>query len=440
MEAARPPRENPITLTRYLLLLCSCVILSGCIATDRAPGRAAPVTDGTFGRYHENLEPDLIVITVTPRQHALLTGRKPVPLGVPLPPRYAAFLERLDAEYGLMRVANWPLDTIQVFCIVFQVRDPGSRDAIIAALSQEPGVETAQAVQTFDSRAGDDRDDAYDDPYLSMQHGVHSIQAIDSHRWTRGAGVRVAVIDTGMDDTHPDLASSSEATRNFVDDDEPGFRADTHGTAVGGVIAAETGNAAGMVGIAPDAALLALKACWHLPGDPDRARCNSLTLAKALNHSIQERVDVINLSLTGPPDALLERLVLEALAQGIVVVGARPAHQRAAFPVSVPGTLAVAMPSPRSGSISGPGHRVLSTRPDDRYDFFTGSSFSTAHVTGVVALLRSASPALKPVDLIALIEQTSDPDTGAANACRAVRAAQAVRPLGDDRSPDREPC
>jgi len=410
-------------------VLWLCLALSGCALTERAPVPDPPVTDRTFGRYHENLEPELIVITVTPQQHARLTDLKPVPLGVAPPAPYAAFLDRLDAEYGLTRVANWPLATIEVFCIVFEVQEPGERDAIIEALRQEPGVETAQSVQTFDSMAGE-----YDDPYLSMQHGVHSIQAIGSHRWSRGQGVRVAVIDTGVDDTHPDLTASSEATRNFVDDDALRFRADTHGTAVAGVIAAESGNAAGMVGIAPDATLLALKACWQLPEDATRARCNSLTLAKALNYSIQEQVDVINLSLTGPPDALLERLVLEALAQDIVVVGARPAHRGDAFPVSVPGTLAVAMPSLQAGSLSAPGRSVLSTRPEERYDFYTGSSFSTAHVTGVVALMRSVSPALTPPELIELIARTADPSTGSANACRAVASVQPA--AGDPASGD----
>jgi len=312
-------------------------------------------------------------------------------------------------------VANWPLASIDVFCVVFEVEDPDNRDIVVAALRQEPGVETAQIVQGFDSLSLE-----YNDPYLSMQHGVRSIQAIRSHQWSRGEGVRVAVIDTGMDHTHPDLISNSEAMRNFVDSDEVAFRADTHGTAVGGVIAAETNNETGMVGVAPDASLLALKACWQMPDNRDKARCNSLTLAKALNYSIEESVDIINLSLTGPPDALLERLVVKALAQGIVVVGAHPPHQDAAFPISVPGIIAADMPEHDSQSIIAPGRRVLSTFPNKQYQFFSGSSFSTAHISGLAALIRSASPALPPPDVIALIESTVDPDTGVINACRAV--------------------
>lgn len=391
--------------------------MSGCVSIP-APSKPL-ITDQTFGHYHENLEPDLIVITMTPKQHALLTGLSPVPMTGALPQRYSEFLDRLNSKFGLKRVANWPLPEIEVFCVVFEIQNPATRDTIVAALEQEPGVETAQIVQTFDSL-----EQTYNDPYLSLQHGFHSIQAISSHKWSRGKGVTIAVVDTGMDNSHPDLVSSSVATKNFVDSDESQFRSDTHGTAVGGVIAADADNHTGMVGIAPDATLLALKACWHTRQDSSKARCNSLTLAKALNYSIERKVDIINLSLTGPPDPLLERLVLEALARDILVIGAKPAHEGKAFPISVQGTIAVDLPGNKSRTISAPGRRVLSTRPDDQYDFFDGSSFSTAHISGLAALVRSLSPKLTPSKLLALLERTANPETGAVNACRAVEVVR----------------
>ena len=392
-----------------------CIATSACTSIP-APSKAGnPVTDQTFGRYDENLEPELILITMTPERHALLTELKAVPMTGELPPRYSDFLELMRSRYGLTRVANWPLPAIDIFCIVFEIQDPAQRESVVASLGLEPGVETAQVVQTFDVQEQD-----YNDPYLSLQHGIHSIQAVNSHQWSRGKGVRIAVIDTGMDNTHPDLSLNSETTRNFVDNDEEAFRSDIHGTAVGGVIAANANNGTGMVGIAPDATLLALKACWHSNPDKNKARCNSLTLAKALNYSIQQKVDIINLSLTGPPDPVLERLVLEALARDIVVIGALPAHEDKAFPVSIKGTIAVAIPGRKTETISAPGRRVLSTSPNEQYDFFDGSSFSTAHISGLAALVRSLSPTLTPSELLALLERTASPETGAANACRAI--------------------
>ena len=403
--------------------------MSACVSIPTASDAGKPITDQTFGHYQEELESDLILITMTPEVHSRYTELRPVPMSGELPPRYAEFLDRLSATYGLERVANWPLPAIDIFCVVFEIRNPSSRESIVVALEQEPDIETAQIVQTFDVQA-----QPYNDPYLSLQHGFHSMQAMNTHQWSRGKGVRVAVVDTGMDDTHPDLASSSESTMNFVDNDEATFRSDEHGTAVGGVIAAEADNHAGMVGVAPDATLLALKACWHIDRDDSTARCNTLTLAKALSYAIEQKVDIINLSLTGPPDPVLERLVLEALTQDIVVVGAKPSHDRNAFPVSIPGTIAVAMPGEPSRLISAPGSRVLSTRPDNQYDFFDGSSFATAHISGLAALIRSLSPVMTPAELLTLLQRTANPRTGAANACRAIAMARrgSVEEPGED--------
>ncbi len=426
---AQYTRETMINTFKYLFALCLCITLPGCVSI---PAPQPIVTDTTFGRYQENLESDLILITLTPEYHALYTEQKAVPMSGELPPLYVDFLNRLNTTYGLTRVANWPLAAIDIFCVIFEIEDTDNREAIVAALGQEPDIETAQIVQTFDSQT-----QPYNDPFLSLQHGFHSIQAINTHQWTRGEGIRVAVIDTGMDDTHPDLASNSESTRNFVDTDDVAFRSDTHGTAVGGLIAAEADNDTGMVGVAPDATLLAIKACWYTEQDSTRARCNTLTLAKALNHSIQQAVDIINLSLTGPPDPILERLVLQALEQDIVVVGAKPAHEDEAFPISIPGTIAVASAGIGSAMLSAPGSRVLSTRPNEQYDFFNGSSFATAHITGLVALMRSLSPNLTSIDLLTLLEKTADPQTGKVNACRAVEVA---RPQKLDEELDADGC
>lgn len=404
-------------MVRYLMILWLCIVATACVSPASKPGSF--VTDQTFGHYDQNLEPALVLITLTSDFHARLTELKQVPIGGELPAPYAEFIDGLTSRHALTRVANWPLATIDVFCVVFEVEDPNSREAVVNALQKEQGVETAQIVQTFGTQAQE-----YNDPYLSMQHGIHSIEALSSHQWTRGQGVRIAVIDTGIDSAHSELLSSTELTRNFVDNDETTFRSDTHGTAVGGVIAANADNETGMVGMAPDATLLALKACWHSSEDDSKAVCNSLTLAKAINYSIAEEVDIINLSLTGPPDPLLERLVLEALARNIVVVGAKPTHDEEAFPISVAGTIAVDMPNMKSALINAPGRSVLSIKPNEQYDFFDGTSFSTAHITGLAALIRSVSPALTPTELTELLTSTANSETGTVNACKAVDGAR----------------
>ncbi len=105
------------------------------------------------------------------------------------------------------------------------------------------------------------------------------------------------------------------------------------------MIAARAGNAAGIVGVAPAAQLAALRACWPSAPDALDASCNTLTLAKAIDTAIRLKVRVLNLSLTGPRDALLETLLETALAQGMLVVGAMPTQGEAgdAFPTAVRG-------------------------------------------------------------------------------------------------------
>lgn len=405
-------------------------ILAGCPATRQELVETNVTIDKTFGNYGSGQESNLVLITMTPEEHARLTTSSVVSAAETLPPKYFSFLENMSESYGLKRVADWPLPSINIFCIIFENEGPQPREALLAALAQEPGVESAQIVQNFSVQAQE-----YNDPFFSMQHGFHSIQAFVSHYWSRGKGIRIAVVDTGLDDSHPDLASRLEEIRNFVDRDEDRFRSDIHGTAVGGVIAAAANNSTGIVGVAPEASLLPIKACWYGDNASDGAQCNTLTLAKALNYSIKEEVDIINLSLTGPPDPLLNRLVEEALSRNIVVVGAKPVHDRPAFPVSVEGTIAVAMNGQKGGAISAPGRQVISTQPNEQYDFYNGSSFSAAHISGLAAVIRSMSPALTPAQLLELLEKTADPNTGAVNACRAVSALEkgVSRPAGFDR-------
>ena len=135
--------------------------------------------------------------------------------------------------------------------------------------------------------------------------------------------MRVAVVDTGVDFDHPDLRGRVVKAQNFVDRvGDRNFTTDVHGTAVAGLIAATAGNGVGIVGVAPEAEIYALKACWQQPPGAREAVCNSYTLAKAVDFAIGQGVQVLNFSLAGPPDPLLGRLIGQALARGIVVVAA----------------------------------------------------------------------------------------------------------------------
>jgi subtilisin family serine protease len=308
---------------------------------------------------------------------------------------------------------------------------------MIARLSSDPRIDSAQPLNQFATEAHED-DGVYNDPYASLQTALRDLTVAPAQRWSRGAGVRIAIVDTGVDFQHPDLAGALITRRNFVDADEVAFRADRHGTAVAGVIGAVPDNHIGIVGIAPDARLLALKACWQSATGSAPAQCNSFTLAKALQSAIDLRADIVNLSLAGPADPLLERLVRHGMQAGIVFVGAAPpAGVHGGFPTGVEGVLSVAASEEATGAnaaLVAPGHEVLTLVPGGHWDFASGSSIAAAEVSATAALLLALRPHLGATELEHVLAHTSqtltthDTPLMSVNACAAL--AQVLQRAG----------
>lgn len=342
-----------------------------------------------------------IIATMTDAVHQQLTGGTPLTMQQPgaeteLPPAYGAFLDDMAKHYGLSRVADWPLQSLGVRCLVFETARADERDAVMAKLARDPRIESVQAMQMFSTAST-----AYDDPYLDLQRNLATMDVADTHRWATGKGVRVAVIDTGIDIEHEDLREHIEAHRNFVDADAAAFKNDRHGTAVAGVIAATTNNGKGIAGIAPDASILAYKGCWQSKEGNDKAVCSSFTLAKAINVAVGAQPDIINLSLAGPGDPLLERLVRQGLEKQITFVAAVSPNPGQPFPGDIPGVIAVdtaerygPASDAATGTVHAPGENIVSLSPGDEYAFFSGSSLSTAQVSGVIALIKERKPHL----------------------------------------------
>ena len=359
-------------------------------------------------------------MTLTEAEHRRLTNGGDVATAA-LPPRYADLLQRWEQRFGIRRIADWPLASLGVRCLVFEVIGTRPRDDIVRELAATAPVETAQALQQFNVLA-----EPYNDPFLKLQHGFASMKVAAAHRWATGRGVRIAVIDTGLDSTHPELAGRITLKRNLVNGDANQFDDDVHGTAVAAVIGAAANNAQGLAGVAPQAEILGLKACWQSGPGYGSAVCNSFTLAKALNVAIGEAVDVINLSLGGPADALLSRLVQNAIASDIIVVGSVDRRDAAGFPAAVPGVLAVTQAEARTrgpsadGALFAPGEKIISARPHAQYDMYSGSSLSAAQVSGIVALVRERKPHLAPAAMATLLRSTADAESGEVNACRAL--------------------
>src|SRR3984957_13663160 len=190
---------------------------------------------------------------------------------------------------------------------------------MLTALAHDRRIRLAEPLQSFATRT-----EGYNDPYVGLQRGFQQMDVAEAHPWSRGEGVKVAIIDTGADTQHPDLRGNIATAANFVDADDQQFQRDRHGTEMAGVIAAVANNREGIVGIAPGARLLLFKACWQARVDADAARCNSFTLARALVAALDAHAQIVNLSLAGPADLLLSDLIREGLRHGVLFVGAAP--------------------------------------------------------------------------------------------------------------------
>lgn len=382
------------------IVLCCALFLAGCASVEGVRAISSPVP--------QQLQDRQVIVTLVSAPSELWDG----------------MARTLAQSHGLREAGAFPLRSIGVQCVVLEVPDGRSMEDVIARLRRDPFVESVQANQVFEQLAL-----AHNDPYASLQYGAHAVRADLAHRWATGRGVRVAVIDTGVDTSHPDLRGRIVTRATFVDGGERTFAADRHGTAVAGVIAADADNGIGIFGVAPEAQIVVAKACWHRSRDAIEAACSSWTLAKAVDFAITDEARILNLSLGGPPDALLGRLIAKALDRGAIVVAAVMDQGPSApgFPASLESVIAVvesdsrgAVRVPtghvRSGLVAAPGVDVLTTAPGGTYDFLSGSSLAAAHVSGIAALLLERNPRLTAAEVAALLIGTARPLAEAGNA------------------------
>ena len=378
-----------------IALACVTGIILGCVggpqpkpaSTETKPGRATP-----------SMVPQVIVTLPAASQE-----------------RWNLLASELAETYRLKQTGAFPLDSLGVQCIVYKVPEGESPQGMVDTLTADPRVESAQLNQRFQGLMA-----IYNDRYAKLQYGARAIRADRVHRLATGKGVKVAVVDTGIEVSHPDLRARIDTTANFVKGGEQTFSQEHHGTAVAGVIAAQANNDVGIVGIAPEASVLAVKACREQPPGSRAAVCTTWALAKGIDFAILEGVHILNLSLTGPQDSLLRRLINKAIERGIVVVAAalQKGELGLGFPASlepviavlasdVKGQVRMAAESECTELLAAPGVDILTTTPPGAYDLYSGSSLAAAHVSGLAALLLERDPTLSPAQLHALFHKTA---------------------------------
>jgi subtilisin family serine protease len=327
---------------------------------------------------------------------------------------------RIARDQGLTLLDAWPMPVIGIDCVIMTVPGDEPLAAVTERLSHLSGVAWSQPLNAFVARgdAGPADRRQPNDRLFAAQPAARAWHLADLHRMATGAGVKVAVIDSRIDARHPDLTGRIMAMRDFVG--MPGSAApESHGTAVAGIIAADADNGMGIAGIAPGARLMGLRACWQR--SVSATVCDTLGLARALVFAVENGAQVINLSVTGPDDRLIARLIAAAQRRGTVVVASVDPHTGTGFPASATGVVRVSqdgLSANEPGVYNAPGRDVPTTEPGGQWHLVSGNSYAAAHVSGLLALARQVGRTDRGL-------VSTRPDGGTVDACRTLLRAGA---------------
>ena len=252
-----------------------------------------------------------------------------------------------------------------------------------------------------------------DDPYVSDQWGWFRVKADQAYdTGYHGEGVIVALLDTGVDTAHPDLAANIIGGWNFVDDNDNITDLDGHGTMVCGVVAAVANNGIGVAGVAPNVTIMPLKVLSESGG-------TLFDLSSAITYAANHGANVIGMSLGGNSSRIpmaLESAINSAYQKGCVLVAAagNDGSNELFYPAAYDNVIAVSAIDENNTKASfsnygdyidfcAPGVNILTTWTNGTYAYGSGTSFSAPFVTGVVALMLSKYPSLAPENVTATL-------------------------------------
>ena len=322
---------------------------------------------------------------------------------------------------------------------------PGQTDSVLKALRQDPDIDFAEPDYVAHACA------TANDPYAvsGAEWHLSKIQAFQAWDYTIGAtNVVIAVLDSGVNAAHPDLAGHVLPGYDFVNSDAEPIDDFGHGTAVTGTLVAAGNNGIGVAGVAYGCTVLPVKVmdAW--------GSASHSTIAQGIEYAIQQGAQIINLSLGGDwSSSTLQNAINDAWSNNVVIVAAAGNNGSTVpqYPGACDHVLAVAASEPDDtrcwfssyGSYVGlyaPGDSIWTTQRDlnNPYAAWSGTSFSSPIVAAVAGLVLAGAPSLSNSQLIEVLKQTSDDlgdpgydpvfAYGRVNAFRAVSAVTSISP------------
>jgi hypothetical protein len=321
----------------------------------------------------------------------------------------AAQADEIARRHRLTRIEaqNFPLlgSTIGRF----RITDGRSVRTVQAELASDTDVRSVQP--NFRYLLQDQKTAAAPSEGDPAQYALAKLRLPQAHALARGDNVIVAVIDSGIDVGHPELAGAIVDTFDALGSKEGPH---VHGTGIAGVIVAH----ARLMGSAPLAKILAIRA---FGATSSGAESSSFVILKSLDYAAAHGARIVNMSFAGPKDPVIERGLAAATAKGMVLVAASGnagAKSPPLYPAADPDVIAVSatdasdklFPASNRGpyiAIAAPGVDIFLPAPDGKYQMTSGTSFSAAYISGLAALMLERNPALKPEQLRTILTKTA---------------------------------
>jgi hypothetical protein len=358
--------------------------------------------------------------------------------------------DALARRLRLARIASQDFPLIGATISLFRITDNRSVEAAATQLRAEAGVRAVQPNFRYvlqDQTTVPVPVSGEGDP---AQYALAKLRLPEAHKLAYGSNVTVAVIDSGIDAAHRELAGTVVGAFDALDSKEGPH---VHGTGIAGAIVSH----ARLMGSAPRARILAIRAFGVSQAG---AASSSFVILKGLNRAAMNGAQVINMSFAGPQDPLIERGVAASASKGIVMVAASGNAGPTSpplYPAAYPSVIAVSatdaydklFAASNRGShiaVAAPGVDIFLPAPDNTYQMTSGTSFSAAYISGLAALMIERNPQLRPDELRAILTTTAR-DLGApgrddlfgageADAYRAVSAvSSAPQPVAAAPSP-----